>query len=211
MRKTLLIVWLLVPVAAGAYHFGPGQKRLALDEVARLVQKAEEHVQRAHAMAASEGDFAAQQDWLEAEAAYTNALEQLPADKVTQRQRVQLERAKVRMFIGHLPLANVELGELVEEMMAAAAPDRELLAEARSALANSQYYMTWLLRLEGATREEWEPRIEAARQTYKLLAEEAEEAEDTEALQENKENLESTIRLARMDLQELQGLPIPSQ
>ena len=46
------------------------------------------------------------------------------------------------------------------------------------------------------------------RQTYKLLAQEERDDAKKLALQED---LESSIRLARMDLSELQGLPLPSQ
>ena len=85
------------------------------------------------------------------------------------------------------------------------------MADARGALANAQYYTTWLMRLEGLSREEWEPEIEASRQNYKLLAEHAEEAGDEAAAEQARSDLESSIRLARMDLDELQGLPLPSQ
>ena len=71
--------------------------------------------------------------------------------------------------------------------------------------------LTWLMRLEGLGREAWEPEIEAARQNFKLLAEQAEKSGDRVAAQMRKEDLESAIRLARMDLSELQGLPLPSQ
>ena len=86
-----------------------------------------------------------------------------------------------------------------------------LLSDARHTLANSEYYLTWLMRLEGLGRDEWEPRIEAARQTFKLLSEEARTSGDDVACQKDREDLESAIRLARMDLTELQGLPLPSQ
>jgi hypothetical protein len=78
-------------------------------------------------------------------------------------------------------------------------------------MANAQYYMTWLMRLEGLGRDAWEPEIESARQTYKLLAEQAEQRGDTPAAKTHQEDLESAIRLARLDLSELQGLPLPSQ
>jgi hypothetical protein len=78
-------------------------------------------------------------------------------------------------------------------------------------MANSQYYITWLMRLEGHTQEVWEPEIETARQTYKLLAEQAQAKGDTTAVKKHTEDLEAAIRLARMDLGELQGLPLPSQ
>jgi hypothetical protein len=67
------------------------------------------------------------------------------------------------------------------------------------------------MRLEGEPREVWEPEIEASRQTYRLLAEQALAADDTAAAEGNQEDLEAAIRLARMDLSELQALALPSQ
>jgi hypothetical protein len=64
------------------------------------------------------------------------------------------------------------------------------------------------MRLEGATAEEWTAETEHARQNFRLLAEEA----TGPALRVGYEkNLEATIRLERMDLSELQGLPLPKQ
>ena len=60
-------------------------------------------------------------------------------------------------------------------------------------------------------REDWEPEIDSARATYKLLAEQAVERGDTTSARKHQEDLESAIRLARMDLGELTGLPLPSQ
>ena len=99
----------------------------------------------------------------------------------------------------------------MDELAGDSPPDQKLLADARSTLANSQYYMTWLMRLEGLGRDAWEPEVEAARQTYKLLAEQAEKRGDAAAAKKYREDLESSIRLARMDLSDLQGLPLPSQ
>jgi hypothetical protein len=67
------------------------------------------------------------------------------------------------------------------------------------------------MRLEGAPREEWEPEIEASRQNYKLLAEDKSLSRDGELVSLAAENLESAIRLERMSLSDLQGLPLPSQ
>ena len=89
--------------------------------------------------------------------------------------------------------------------------DKSFIAEVQSALANSQYYTTWLMRLEGLPEEEWKPEIEAARQHYTQLALDAKDAGDQELLSRSSEDLESAVRLARMDLAELQGLPLPSQ
>ena len=71
--------------------------------------------------------------------------------------------------------------------------------------------MTWLLRLEGQPRERWEPEIDAAQQSYRLLAEQAEQDGDLNSLSLCQDDLESSVRLARMDIGELQGLPLPSQ
>jgi hypothetical protein len=71
-------------------------------------------------------------------------------------------------------------------------------------LAGAKYYMTWLMRLEGLPQEDWEPEIESARQHFRLLAEKG--TPDQERYQQK---LESAIRLARMDLTELQGQALP--
>jgi hypothetical protein len=211
MRKLLLVVWLLVPVGAGAYHMGPGQDQLRLDEAAQLIEQARGHAERAAELSAAKGDLAAREDWALAETAYEEALAKLPADRVEDQQRVRLARAKCQMFVSELPQANADLQRLIDELQEDGEADEEVLREARRAYANSQYYMTWLMRLEGANRVDWEPRIESARQTFKLLAEESAAAGDEDEGRTAREDLESAIRLARMDLTELQGLPLPSQ
>ena len=211
MKKTILGVWLLVPVAAGAYHMGPGQDRMLLDDAARLIEDGKRHVELALELTANEGEQAAIGEWADAEDAYAQALALLPDEPVRDRHRLRLERAKCQMNISQLPEANSTLRGLVEELLADDGADAEILRDARRAFANSEYYMTWLMRLEGAAREAWEPRIEAARQTFKLLSEEASESGDAVACRQDRQDLESAIRLARMDLSELQGLPLPSQ
>ena len=197
MRAFLVVAWLMIPVLVGAYHYGPGQDRLRLDDAASWVAKAERHV--------------AAEQWAEAEAAYEEALKLLPAERMAESRRLRLERAKAQMLAQKLPIANQELQNLVAELRDDPAADAKVLAEARSALANSQYYLTWLMRLEGMAKEAWEPEIEAARQTYRLLAEQSDSAGDAKMAQKKREDLESAVRLARMDLSELQGLPLPSQ
>jgi len=197
MRTLLLVGWLMVPVAVGIWHYGPGQERVQLDEVALFLAQAERS--------------AAAGDWENAAAKYDEALRRLPAHRVAESRRMRLARARAQMLAKQLPAANVELETLVEELKDDAKADPNLVAEARTALANSQYYMTWLMRLEGQPAEIWETEIEGARQNYRLLAEQAAARGDTAALQKSQEDLESSIRLARLDLSELQGLPLPSQ
>jgi hypothetical protein len=197
MRKLLLIVWLLVPVAAGAYHYGPGQERLELDEAAFLIDKAEAHTKA--------GEHA------EAAEVYGDVLDILPTKMVDKAQRIRLERAKAQMLSKQLPDARGDLQTLLADLTADEKADPKLANEVRSTLANSQYYMTWLMRLEGRGREEWEPEIEASRQNYRLLAEKSEVAGDKVSVERHQKDLESAIRLARLDLKDLQGLPLPSQ
>jgi nitric oxide reductase activation protein len=193
----LLVGWLMVPVAIAAWHYGPGQERMRLDDVATLLAAAERHV--------------ADQDWAAAVEKYDEALRMLPAGRTREARHIRLERAKAQMLAKKLPAAHADLQSLVDELSADATGDQQMLSQARSALANSRYYMTWLMRLEGQPREDWEPEIEAARQTYRLLAEQAEAAGNPTAAKKNREDLEAAVRLARMDLSELQGLPLPSQ
>ncbi|MDA0588096.1 MAG: hypothetical protein O2820_01460 [Planctomycetota bacterium] len=197
MRKLLLIVWLLIPVVAGAYHYGPGQERLELDEAAALIDKAETHAKAGeHAKAAE---------------VYGEALDLLPTRMVDKAQRLRLERAKAQMLSKQLPEARGDLQTLLADLAADEKTDPKLTDEVRSTLANSQYYMTWLMRLEGRGRDEWEPEIEASRQNYRLLAEKSNESGDEKSVERHQKDLESAIRLARLDLKDLQGLPLPSQ
>jgi hypothetical protein len=197
MRKVFLIVWLLVPVGAWAYHYGPGQERVELDEVARLVGKAEE--------AAKAADFEV------AALIYDKALNALPAGRDKEARTLRLERAKAQMQAKKLPDARADLQGLLDEVGSDETVSEDFKNEVRATLANSQYYMTWLMRLEGRPREDWEPEIEASRQSFRLLAENAKKSGNSDAAKKHQNDLESSIRLARMELKDLQGLPLPSQ
>jgi tetratricopeptide (TPR) repeat protein len=193
----LLLGWLLVPVAFGIWHYGPGQDYMTRDDASRMLARAD--------------SLAADGDWEAAVEAYDEALKLLPPDMVAAQRRVRLEKAKAQMLASQLPLALADLKVLAEELQGDLKADPKLVADTRSSLAQAHYYMTWLMRLEGLSREVWEPEIEAARQNYRLLAEEAEKKGDEEGAKKNREDLEAAVRLARMDLTELQGLPLPSQ
>src|SRR5262249_5826044 len=155
MRILFLTCWLMVPVMGAAWHYGPGQERVQLDRVAATLAEADR--------AAAAGE------WQQADDLYDEALRLLPADRVADGRRVRLERAKARMLAHKLPVAHQDLKALVQELASDPSADPGVLAEARSALANAQYYVTWLMRLEGHAREDWEPEIEAARQNFRLL------------------------------------------
>lgn len=222
MRKAILFLWLLIPVALGAYHYGPGQDRLRADKAAAAVARAQEATQLARETATKDGDEAARPIWTDAEAAWSEALDLLPPGKAADQRALRLERAKAQMYISKLPDARHELDALVSEIANDPTADASEMRATREALANAQYYSTWLMRLEGAPREEWEPEIEASRQNYKLLAEDpalkcasadsaCKAGDEQVASVRAAENLESAIRLERMSLTDLQGLPLPSQ
>lgn len=205
MRKLVLFAWSALPIGGLAYHYGPGQERLVLDEVAAIVANADASVR--------------DENWGAAVESYDAALKLLPAGHTREQQRLRLERAKAAMLDSKLPTAASDLDNLVEELQsqkpaadkAAAAQQAQLLRESREALANAQFYMTWLLRLEGKGREEWEPKIEAARQNFRQLAEDATARGDAAQAKRSREDLESSVKLARLEIQDLQGLPLPSQ
>lgn len=211
MRKWFLTAWCMLPVGATAFHFGPGQDHASLDQVSSLMADGQAFAREGRALIEKDEDLAAAGLFTRADNAFSEALSLLPPDRTAESQALRVERAKCWMFLSKLPEANRDLTGLVDELAKDPEADPEVLADARSTYANSQYYMTWLMRLEGAGRDKWEPRIESARQTYKLLAQQAEQDGDEEQLAKHREDLEASIRLARMDLTELQGLPLPNQ
>jgi hypothetical protein len=197
MRNLALVFWLTVPVAAWAYHRGPGQERLVLDDASRV-------------LAAADRQAVAEQ-WADAVAGYDEALSLLPPENVDATRRARLQRAKAQLQIGQLPAAYDDLTALVDEAQRDPNTDRALLGDARRSLANAQYYLTWLMRLEGEPEAVWGPEIEAARQSLRLLSEQDSQSGHADLAQSDREDLEAAIRLARMDLHELQALPLPCQ
>lgn len=196
VRILLLTGWLLLPVGWYAWHMGPGQDRQQLDAADDLIRQAERQ--------AAAGDHAAAVD------TYAAALAALPEGQTATARALRLARAKSQLHAKQLPEANADLKGLVDELAADPAADPKQLAAAREAFANTQYYLTWLMRLEGHPQEVWEPEVEASRQVYKLLAEQADARGDAAAARRHTDSLEAAVRLARMDLGELTGLPLPS-
>ncbi|WP_165229118.1 hypothetical protein [Aquisphaera insulae] len=197
MRTFEVLAWMMVPVLAGAYHYGPGQEKLKLDDAGLALAAADQ--------------LAAAEQWSKASAAYEKALAALPAGKVDEARRIKLQRAKVQMLDRQLPEAHAALEELVDQIEADQSADPKLREDVQSSFASSQYYMTWLMRLEGLPEADWEPEIEGARQTYRLLAEQAEARGDEKTAQKHREDLESAIRLARMEPGDLQARDLPKQ
>jgi len=194
MRKKLfLYLWLLTPVVLLAYHYGPGQSGLARDAAAQLIATA-------RACEANE-------DWRGAMEAYAEALGKLPGTDTTTRWSLRLAQSKARMRSGELPESITDFEGLLTDVEAGGGTPAQA-EEVRANLGTAQYYAGWLMRLEGAKTEEWTVPVESARQQFRLLAEEK-LGGDPAVAKQYQENLEATVRLARMDLTELQGMPLP--
>ena len=192
MRKIIMFaLWLFVPAVLLAYHYGPGQTRLAMDRAAKKIAEAR----------ASE----AQEDWKAAYQTWGEALAATPPDQTKPRMQLRLSQARTRMYTGDLPEAMKDMADLLAEAQHEKA-DANLQREIRGTLGSAQYYAAWLMRLEGATTEEWILPVESARQNFRLLAENTKEAKSAEDYQKN---LEAAIRLERMSLDELQIQPLP--
>jgi len=192
MRKTMLIVvWLLVPVVLLAYHFGPGQSRLAQERASHRIAEARTLEQT--------------DQWAEAVQAWADALAATPESQTEARLRLRLAHANARMYVGELPEAMEAMDTLLTDATAAGV-GAPLEREIRGSLASAHYYAAWLMRLESAPLEEWLVQAENARQHFRLLAE---QTAGTSAAEDYEKNLEATIRLEQMDLSELEGLPLP--
>ena len=194
MKILLITIWCLIPIGLAAYHFGPGQQQLKLDDAEALLSEARTAVK--------------EEDWPATVEAYQHALRKLPQENAKLAYRIRLETAKAKMLASQLPEAREDLEQLVHDLDDDQESAQPLRDEARSALANARYYMTYLMKLEGLPDSSWEPEIEAARQEYKLLAT---SATSPALAKESSDNLEAAIRLARTDPSELYGLPIPNQ
>lgn len=127
---------------------------MAIDRAGSLARQA--------AVASDSGDHAV------AAVHYAEALASLPEDHLGDRFQLRLALAQSQMLAKQLPESHVALQSLMDEIEQASPDelDPNLIKETRNTLANAEYYMTWLLRLEGKPTEEWEPEIESARQHY---------------------------------------------
>lgn len=197
MKAALISLWLFVGLAGLIFHLGPGQELKRYDAVNHQVDQHRKQVSL--------------EDYSGALESIDKAIAELPEERVDLNRQLRLEKAKTQMLDKQLPEARLALESLMDELMQEKLGDSLIGEETREALANSQYYVTWLMRLEGVPREEWEPEIEASRQNYRLLAERAAAKGDAAEIKSRKEDVEAAVRLARLDLSELQALPLPCQ
>jgi len=196
--KLAWIVWALVPVGVGALHLGPGQCMMKRDNAGDNVRTASFLV--ADPATATSGD------WMVAAEHYAAARELLPEDASAERIRLSIAEASARVEAGDFLEAAKQFEELIAKQEASDAPDQAALTELRGKLGEVAYYTAWVMRVEGATADEWKPETEKSRQQFRLLSETLDDDADSESF---KKNLEATIRLEQMDLSELLALPLP--
>ena len=197
MRIMLIVAWLFAGLGGVIYHYGPGQEKLEVDRISGLLRQARHSAEK--------------MEFIKAVDLFDEALGEMPSDKTAESRVITLEKAKAQMMASQLPKARASLESLLSEVRTDEESDPAFVADVQATLANSQYYMTWLMRLEGQPEEMWMPEIEAARQHYAQLTKDAKKLGDDKLMKTSLEDLESSIRLARMDLSELQALPLPSQ
>lgn len=189
MKKKFLLLWLLLPVPLIALHYGPGQRLLARDQAGSLADRARAAV--------------AQEKPAEAAALFREAARRVGAGEPEAQLRLGVESARARALAGEAAEALDELDALLADPRLEQHP--EVGADAREAAARTAYHASWVMRLEGATREEWLPVAEEARQQYRLLA----ETEAGGASASATTNVEAAVRLQRMSLAELMAKPLP--
>lgn len=200
MKKIFLAGWVMLPLAGVIYHLSAGERLQKMDSIGDHMRSGQSLVQKS--------------EWADAVVEFEKALAEIPDDADSVRQEVRLELAQAKLNSAGLPEAHEELKKLLDELLSQRTTtpgDTEFEGRVRESLASAQYYLTWLMRLEGLPKEEWEPEIESARQNYRLLAEHAQKTGDRHEEETQLQNLEASIRLARLELTDLQGLPIPKQ
>ncbi len=196
MGRVILSLWFLIPVGLAAWHFGPGQPQLARDKAGDLLHRAE--------------TAEVNQEWAEAAVLYSQAAAELPESDQAQRNRLQVLQARSRIRSGELLEGQEQLEKLLALLSNEPAGSLALETDAFHELATASYYAAWIMRLEGATAEEWKPEAETARQLFRFLAERAEQGGDDDA-ETFQKNLENTIRLEQMDLSTLRAKPPPKK
>jgi hypothetical protein len=161
IKKGLVVVWLLVPVALVSYHFGPGQEVLAWREASALRDEARALEAAGH--------------WEQASAKYDEALAAVPSHDAAAAQlaRDQLRLAQIAAAfqLGNLDDTLSDLRQFIEHLEAMHGPDSEPAMDARDLLGRVHYQAMIALRLESAEQQEWMKHWELARQNFRFVAE----------------------------------------
>ncbi|MCA9177428.1 MAG: hypothetical protein KDB14_23245 [Planctomycetales bacterium] len=184
MKKWLVLVWLLAPVALLSYHYGPGQQAVAW-------QAARRHYERALRLEA-DGRFD------EAQAAYHDSQQALPRgddDETptpikTASSQLRLAEARMQLRQGQLANSLQALRGLLSDVQREHGELAPVTLETRELLGEAHYSAMVALRLEAAERDVWMRHWELARQQYRRLAEQSPASRNAR----DRENLEVVIK-----------------
>jgi hypothetical protein len=163
LRKWLILIWLLIPVALVSYHFGPGQRELAWREAAAFRAEAVKHEKNQH--------------WEQALAAYGQAVSAVPitsddASAATlARDQLRLAQLRAAFQLGKLDDTLTDTREFVEHVEATHGAQSQLAYDARDFLGRVHYQAMIALRLESAEKQVWMKQWELSRQNFRFLAE----------------------------------------
>ena len=186
--------WLAAPAVALAWHYGPGQKQDRRDRASEQIRQANAAMKAENWPEATVGLLAAQAIW--------------PGEDTDEVGRIALASAKTLIQSGELIAGQEMMQQLVSELESMPNRSESLLSSARHELGTSSYYAAWMMRLEGATTEEWMVEAEASRQQFRLLAEEC-SFKESDTYEAASKNVEAVIRLEQMDLATLLARPLP--
>ncbi|MCA9066376.1 MAG: hypothetical protein KDA96_25085, partial [Planctomycetaceae bacterium] len=143
MRTIALLGWLALLPAGLIYHLVERDSHQRADQIGEHLALARESQDQEH--------------WGTAVKNLEEALKLIPEEATADRQELRLELAQARMNASRLPEAHSELKALLDELLEQDDHNVDLENRVRESMAHSQFYMTWLMRLEGLPREAWEP------------------------------------------------------
>lgn len=160
IRKSLILLWMLFPVAVAAYHFNYGSKQVQRERAYR----------RLCAIRALEQQ--AEPDWQEIIDQYSALSDDLPPDEDPRLHcEIRLAVCKARLEMLELDRAIGDLTRLLQETASAYGENARLTHGVREQLGKAYYHATWTLKTNGVPEEQWRPFAERARQLFRYLAE----------------------------------------
>jgi hypothetical protein len=160
MKKTLILLWMLFPVGVAAYHFNAGPKQMMRAAAHQRWLQIRELEQQAEPA------------WQEVLEQYDRLVEDLPPDEDPRvLHEIRLAQAKARLEMLDLSTSIEDLTRLLQETAMAYGENARLTRGVRETLGKAHYYATWVLKMNGASEDEWRPFAERARQLFRYLAE----------------------------------------
>lgn len=160
IRKTMILLWMLFPVGAAAYHFNYGPKHEARERAYRRLCEIQAMEQ------VDEPEYAKIIEQ------YHLLSEDLPPDEEEMvRCQIRLAVCRARMEMLDLDKAVDELTRLLQETAALYGENARMTRAVREQLGKAFYYATWVLKTNNVPEDEWRPYAERSRQLFRFLAE----------------------------------------